>query len=313
MRQPLISVLIPTYNVEKYIFEAITSILNQTYKNLEVIVVDDGSTDRTYEILTAIAATDSRIRVYRNKENKRIVDTLNTAYSYCTGDFIARMDGDDISTPNRLEEQLSFLLKNKDIALVGSNVKMIDEDGNTIHYSRYLTKFENIQLAKKYFSPVNHIWLAKREVYDKVGFYRIPTVEDYDFILRAIDYGFKVSNVPGYLYFQRIRHGNTATSAGLTQRKSIEFVRKLARERTQSGSNIDSYSPIALQLALKTTKLEEMIFKLSATFHHKYISYKNKSLVLACLFRIVSIGLSPLEQTKHLYERWKYKNLLKND
>jgi glycosyltransferase involved in cell wall biosynthesis len=313
MTKPLISVLIPTYNVEEYITEAINSILNQTYERLEVVIVDDGSTDRTYEILESIALKDNRIQLYRNKENQRIVNTLNTAIKYSKGDYIARMDGDDISDPKRLEQQLLFLLKNKDVALVASNVVVIDEQGNTIQYARYLADFASIKEATKYFSPVNHFWLAKREVYEKVGPYRIPTVEDYDFILRAIDHGFIVSNVQEFLYQQRMRKGNTATAAGLIQRKSLKYVRFLARERLLSDSTNDSFSPRELDKALKTTKLEEKLFQLSANLHHKYISHKNKSFLLALLFRVASVVLSPVEQIRHLYERWKYKQLFRTD
>ncbi|WFT52817.1 glycosyltransferase family 2 protein [Acinetobacter baumannii] len=109
--QPLISVLIPVYNVEAFVKEAVSSICNQTYKNIEIIVVDDCSTDNTYNIVAELAIIDPRIRLYKNDKNSKIVKTLNFALEQAKGEFIARMDGDDISTPERLEKQLEFLLK----------------------------------------------------------------------------------------------------------------------------------------------------------------------------------------------------------
>lgn len=309
MKEPLISVLIPTYNVDQFIEEAISSILNQTYKNLEIIIVDDGSKDSTFEKLLHLAGEDSRIKLYKNQTNLKIVETLNTAFKYSTGDYIARMDGDDISCLTRLAEQFVYLQNHPELSLVGCNVIMIDEDGKEIHKQEYLSDFKAIKVASRYYSPVNHFWLAKRDVYLKVGEYRIPTVEDYDFILRAIDCGFKVSNVPAYLYMQRIRKGNTATSAGLLQRKSRHYVRLLSRERLKGG--LDSYSAGSLEKALATTKLESLFFNWSSRLHHSYISTKNKSFLAAICYRLGSIALAPREQITHIYERWRYKRLFK--
>lgn len=123
---PLISVLIPVYNVEAFVKEAILSICNQSYKNIEIIVVDDCSTDNTYNIVAELVPNDARIKLFKNNKNSKIVKTLNFALEQSKGDFIARMDGDDISAPQRLEKQLNFLLKHPQYALVGSHVTTID-------------------------------------------------------------------------------------------------------------------------------------------------------------------------------------------
>ena len=121
MSDKLVSVIIPVYNVEKFAEQAIVSIIKQTYKHLEIIVIDDGSSDNTYKIVADLATQDSRIRLYKNERNLKIVKTLNRALSLAQGEYIARMDGDDISALDRIEKQVAFLESNPDYDLVGCN------------------------------------------------------------------------------------------------------------------------------------------------------------------------------------------------
>ena len=133
-----ISILMPTYNVETFVEEAVRSILSQTYQNFELIVVDDCSTDNTFTILQDLAEEDDRIILEHNEKNSKICVTLNKAWSLAKGDFIARMDGDDISMPERFSVLLSFLNDHPDIDLVGSQVISIREDGEVISKKQYL-------------------------------------------------------------------------------------------------------------------------------------------------------------------------------
>lgn len=132
---PIISVIMSVYNEQKYIKEAIESILNQTISNIEIIVIDDCSSDSTVSIIQGIK--DKRIRLYQNEENKGLTKNLNYALTLTNGKFIARMDGDDISEVDRFQKQLDFLNKNKDIMLISCQTatfgdqKLINKiDGN---------------------------------------------------------------------------------------------------------------------------------------------------------------------------------------
>lgn len=119
MNNPLASIVLPTYNTnEKFLREAIQSILNQTEKNFELIIIDDGSSGNDYEI--AKSFRDERIRVYRNNRNSGLPYTLNRGISLAKGKYICRMDSDDISLPKRLETMIQYMEKNKDIDIVGS-------------------------------------------------------------------------------------------------------------------------------------------------------------------------------------------------
>lgn len=116
--EPLVSVLISVYNEEKWIKKSLNSILNQTYKRLEIIIINDGSTDNTLNILKKIKKKDKRIKIF-NQKNKGLTKSLNIGIKYCKGKYIARMDADEISFKNRIKKQVLFLEKNKDYALVG--------------------------------------------------------------------------------------------------------------------------------------------------------------------------------------------------
>lgn len=311
MDSPLISVLIPTYNVSRFIREAIGSVLNQTYTALEVIIVDDCSTDNTYEILKELAGVDQRIKLFKNDSNKKIAETLNFALKQVSGRFIARMDGDDISAANRIERQYSYLMANPHLDLVGLNYIIIDEEGQEIQREVNLVGFDQIKNATKFVSPVPHFWLAKKEVYDRVGDYRIPGAEDYDFILRTIDLGFKVSNVPEFLYFYRMRNGNTATASGLIQKKSFYYIQRLHKERASSGSNTDSFTSEILKERLKVSAFQKFFYRISAQCNHRYIVNKRKHKYLSFFLSLAAICFSPGFIGREKYNRYRYKRLLR--
>ena len=225
---PLISVLMPTYNVAPFVEEAVRSILLQTYQNFELIIVDDCSTDDTFAILQQLAKEDRRIILDRNERNSKICVTLNRAWSMAKGNYIARMDGDDVSTPERLSVLLSFLNDHPEVDLVGSQVISIQENGNVISEKQYLRTPEFIKRGNKYGPAIVHIWMARRKVYEALNGYRnIPFAEDYDFLLRGETRGFKYANVEEFLYKVRIRSGNTGSANGLRQRKAKDFVYKI--------------------------------------------------------------------------------------
>lgn len=120
MSQPLVSVLMPCYNAEKYVEESMNSILNQTYNNLEIIAINDCSGDNTLSILQRMAKKDARIRVINNEDNLKLIKTLNKGIGLCNGEYIARMDSDDIALPTRIEEEVNFLEKKRDHDIVST-------------------------------------------------------------------------------------------------------------------------------------------------------------------------------------------------
>lgn len=151
-----VSIIMPAYNSEKYISAAIESVLNQTYKDFELIIIDDASTDSTYNIISSYMNQDSRIKVIKNSKNLNIGESLNKGVAAATSDLIARMDSDDICFENRIELQVKYLLANPHIAVVGSDILLIDEQGNDIHTRAYYYTDNDIKKRMLRYSPFAH-------------------------------------------------------------------------------------------------------------------------------------------------------------
>lgn len=306
----LISVLVPVYNVEKYVKEAIQSLLNQTYQNLEIIIVDDCSTDKTFEILENLKKQDNRIKIFRNYENKKICYSLNKAFLESSGNYIARMDGDDVSLPNKIEEQLKYLKKNRDVDLVGTSTILINDIGEKIGEDKFISKFEDLKKILKINTPVSHIWLAKREVYERLKGYReLPYVEDYDFLLRMITEGMKFTNISEfYGYKVRVRNGNTGSTVGIKQRKAFEYVFNLYEQRLEKG--VDFYNIKEFYEYITPNKKEEKEYMKSYNFLIKSINLKSEKNFLWIYYFFKSFIISKY-QKKYILNRIKYRIIRK--
>lgn len=302
-----ISVLIPTYNVADWIQESIESILKQSYKKLELIIVDDYSTDGTYELLLRLAQSDSRIKLYRNDTNKKIVYTLNFALTKAQGKYIARHDGDDVALYERLEYQINYL-KEHNLDLVGTQMIPIDEKGEVIGTQSNLPYgVNNIIKTARFSSPITHIWVAKREVYERLNGYReVPYAEDYDFILRAIDEGFICDNTPNALMKIRHRAGNTSDVASLAQRKGALYALKLHKQRIVKGS--DKFNLKDAEKLLKSNKLLTYFHKVSTNYLKR--AYKSNNILSRCVYILICCMLS-FYNTQYLYSRFTTKRILK--
>lgn len=231
----LISIVMPTYNVADYLEESLKSVVVQSYTEWELIICDDGSTDGTLSILDLWSLKDDRIRIIKNKENQGISIALNNCLAIARGKYIARCDGDDVMVRDRLERQLEFLLENPSIDLVGTSFVSMNRYGAILRKETYFSGSNLLESLVRYVNPVSHIWLAKKEVYDVVGGYRLSSVEDYDFILRCLKLGFKIDNMQDFIGMQiRVREDNTVSKYGLTQRVLFNYARKLAKNPQQS-------------------------------------------------------------------------------
>jgi len=130
--RPLLSVVMPVRNAMPYLDQAVQSILDQTYRNFEFVVVDDGSTDGSWERLQHLAESDDRIRLFRNPHPAGPVSSSNHAVAMSSGELVARMDADDVAHPQRLERQLRAIAQDGDVVLVGTLWNAIDSSGRTI-------------------------------------------------------------------------------------------------------------------------------------------------------------------------------------
>ncbi|MFN5442865.1 MAG: glycosyltransferase family 2 protein, partial [Crocinitomicaceae bacterium] len=149
---PDVSVVMPVYNGEQYLKEAIESILSQTYVNFEFIIINDGSEDNSEEII--LSYNDPRIVYIKNLENLKLIKTLNIGFSKAKGKYIARMDADDISLPRRLEKQVDYLERNPDIGVLGTGVFLKGE--KEISKLLYHTDDKSLRFALAFYCPFIH-------------------------------------------------------------------------------------------------------------------------------------------------------------
>jgi glycosyltransferase involved in cell wall biosynthesis len=229
LNQPLVSVILPVYNAERFTRPAIESILNQTYQNLELIIVNDCSIDSSLEILNEYAQRDKRVNVESNALNLKLSKTLNRAIALSKGKYLARMDADDISLPTRIEKQVKALEENPDVVIIGCNMGIIDEYDKRIGYRKYYSTDQEIRKRMFYFSPFSHpAIMIRKEALDKVGDYNhdYNPAEDYELYFRLGTVG-KFMNLSEELFVYRIV-GNSMTHGGTLnmESKTIEIRKK---------------------------------------------------------------------------------------
>jgi hypothetical protein len=212
------------------------------------------------------------------------------------------MDGDDVSHSERIERKVNYLKNNPEIFLVGCSVTSIDESGNLLSHKRMLSKQSSIQKTMKYASPVFHIWLAKREVYDKLHGYRcIPYVEDYDFLLRMTSLGYKFTNISDYYgYAIRLRNGNTISSAGITQRKAHRYCYSLYQRRDYGDK--DNFSIEGFNNYVQSNQIEDELFCKSNSLLQKALYIKKRISITKTIYVLLSYLLSK-EQRKYINGR----------
>lgn len=202
IRQPAVSVVMSVYNGERYLREAIESILSQSYKNFEFIIINDGSTDGSKKIIQSYK--DARIQLI-NQQNRGLVPSLNTGIKTAKGRLIARQDADDISLPDRLQIQVSYLERNPNTVLVGSSMQVMDEASNIMHTHHVLLSDPELRQELLVRSPFAHGSVVfRREDAIQAGLYHTThwPAEDYDLWLRLSTYG-SLSNINQPLYIYR--------------------------------------------------------------------------------------------------------------
>lgn len=205
----MISVVMPVYNGEKFLKQSIESILNQTYNDFEFIIINDGSTDNSLEIIKRYVAIDERI-ILISQENKGIVEALNKGIDISSGKYIARMDCDDISLPNRFKVQLDFMRENTNVDILGTYISAIGQSEDEM---RRVEKWFNVSVTDKnklerslvstvlcHPSIIMTSEFSKKNKYDS----KYPQIEDYELFLRAISKGYKLCNIQEVLFKYRV-------------------------------------------------------------------------------------------------------------
>ena len=290
---PHISVILPAYNAEEYLGEAIQSILDQTFGDFELIIINDKSTDATATIISSF--NDPRILILNNTVNRNITYSLNKGIKEAKGKYIARMDADDIALPNRLSLQFEFLQNNPGTILVGSNIEVINEKGKHLAHREYPGSHDEIIKMLNDKSAFAHptVMFLKSAVMAVQGYQnKYKAGQDYDLWLRLCSQG-NLANLPEYLLKYRIHNDQ------ITYRKLEVQHRSHMRARLEN-------------LGLNDYSLKEKLLGKDGTLGAKHLSIAyqqhqlgNQAHSMKCCF--TAICHSPLNS-----KAWKFTTILLN-
>ncbi|MEL5895823.1 glycosyltransferase [Bacteroides sp. GD17] len=256
MNSPLVSVIIPCYNAEKYIREAIDSIINQTYSNIEILCIDDCSKDNTLSMLREFEVIDNRIRVYSNPINMRIAAALNVGLEHTSGTYIARMDADDIAVHDRIEKQVKFLEAYPQIAICGGQCDVINEHGMQTGHISYPLSDEALKTLLLFDSCFAHpTVMFRKSIYNSLGGYAdMMPVEDVEYWTRMAIAGYKFANLPDVLL--RYRHHSLQVTSTQNDYKKIEKLKQLSSLYSSFYLNQNSWNNFNLRFFMGNWRLK---------------------------------------------------------
>ena len=270
----------PVYNAEKYLREAIDSILNQTYTDFELIAIDDGSTDNSLKILREYEKQDERIRVI-SETRCGVAKVRNIAIAVAKGEFIANMDADDISSATRFDKQIAYMNANPECVALGAQVEFIDSDGEPVwNFPQPLTheEIESLLWRGRGLTLTQSVAMMRRHAVLNVGCYdeSLKTSEDLDLYLKLAEVG-KLSNLPDTL-FQVRRHYKSISALGAETdgaKRRLKVLQKAAKRRSL---NID----IKLdEFPMPRTRAEWHADTAWRAYKHDYIVGARKHALLA--------------------------------
>lgn len=262
MDRPMITVLMAVYNGEKFLKEAMESILNQTYKDFEFLIINDGSTDKSVEIIESF--NDPRIRLVHNEKNLKLIASLNKGISLARGKYIARMDCDDISMPERFEKEVEFLENHSDYGMVGTCYNIIDAQGKVQRNVSYPSNPDLIKLFLSLTCPLVHgsvmirAELLKKNLYGSNDF---SAVEDYELWTRIAEKS-KIYNIPEHLFRYRIYGESFSDSKSqLMHEQTVELSKVLYKKNKREYKRILKEQIFDNKCSSETDEAKEFINK----------------------------------------------------
>lgn len=276
-KKPFLTVFTPNYNNSKFISETIESILNQTYFNFEYIIIDDYSSDDSWQVIQKYAKKDDRIKIYRNNKNLGIVKTRNKGFSLSSSEakYFAIIDSDDIALPDRLEVQVHFLENNLEYGLIGSNIVIINEDSQEFGFRSFPLTDEAIKKVITRYNPIaqSSVILRKRVInefgkYDK----KWDVIEDYEYWLR-VGISWKIGNIIKPLIKYRLSKTQAkAIRFKETLKKTYKLQSKAVREYGYKDSLFNKIFRIILKITSIFPKVLYFLYRLKLNKSYNYIN-----------------------------------------
>ncbi len=248
MMNPRVSVVLPVLNAATYLRAALRSLSEQSFSDYELVVIDDGSTDQSGAIIDAAAQLDPRVRVIRNKMSIGMGHVFNLGLFAAKGEYVARMDGDDVAHPERLARQVAFLDAHPEVVVVGAQVELIDVSGSVVGTRSYLVDDGPLRRAMARVSPFAHpVTMFRRELAVHLGGYdvRYAPAEDLHLWVRLAKCGL-MANLPDVLLRYRVHDGSVTARQGLRMQWQSLRVRLLAARRHGLQMNrVDAFLAVA--------------------------------------------------------------------
>jgi glycosyltransferase involved in cell wall biosynthesis len=239
--RPAISVLLPTWNALRYLPAAVGSILSQDSDDFEFVIIDDGSTDPTAGYLESLR--DTRLRILRNSVNLGVTESLNLGLNACRGEYIARMDADDIAEPDRLSTQLAFLESHTDVGIVGSSRLLIDENGQSLGTAPTMTDDLSIRWKCLLGNPLPHpTVMLRKELLDRHSLRYDPafrSAQDYELWTRLLRVT-RAQNISRPLLRYRIGPSSISRSRRAEQLANHDRIALLANQRLLPSFPLDA-------------------------------------------------------------------------
>ncbi|MES2514088.1 MAG: glycosyltransferase family 2 protein [Bacteroidota bacterium] len=248
--QPLVSILFPCYNAEKYLKYSLESILTQDYQNLQILCINDGSTDSTLIILEKYKKRDDRIVIINNELNLGLIESLNRALKFISGSYFARMDADDYSTPNRISTQMKFMELNPEVDIVSSAYNYFEIDSIPGRYvAPIASKLNSLRFLSLFSTPLTHASILGKTSIVRSGQYvydsDYPHAEDFELFSRLVWNGVRIATLRDSLYWVRIHQESVSakynniqfqTNVKIIQRNIYQFLKmNISMESTIIG------------------------------------------------------------------------------
>lgn len=203
----------PVYNAAQFLSEAVKSILCQTYRNFEFIIVDDASEDSSWQIIQKFSRKHKQIKTYRNPQNLGVSETVKKAISLAKGEFLARMDADDIALHQRIKKQVDYLANHKETVAIGGQCLLINKNGDVIGEKTFPTSFSDIYKYIFKFVPLQQptLMIARNRLPRQFEYYRdgMDTAEEVELLFKLFQNG-KVENLPDTVLMYRLHDKNTS-------------------------------------------------------------------------------------------------------
>lgn len=300
--KPEISVILPFYNAENTLKRAAESILAQTFRNFELLLIDNNSTDSSSRIAKNLADSDSRIKLY-TEQKQGVTHAMNLGLYKASGNYIARMDSDDISHPARLEKQLNFMKKNPALDFIGCEVKYVPHNDNTAGFKRFVewansfhssTQIESMRFIE--IPIINPTIFFKRELYKKYGgCYDGDFPEDYEMQLRYLKNGIKMAKIPEQLlewhdYSTRLTRTDKRYSTDAFFKAKAQYLKEWSEKNNPFHPNIWIWgagrksrkrSTFVEESGLKIKGLIDIVSNKPNTLHYSKIPEVNKIFIVS--------------------------------